>query len=63
MGNDDTNTGKLENSISLTQSVNANSGGCCCDGLTEVKSYIKHLKKEIEMLMEVYGLNASSGKV
>ena len=62
MKNDDT-TGFLENSISLTQNVNTNSGGCCCDGLTEVLSCIKDLRNDIEFLLEANGIDASSGIV
>ena len=61
MGKDDS-TGLLENSISLTQNVNANSDGCCCK-IKEVLTYIKDLKYDIALLLAANGINVSSGKV
>ena len=43
--------------------MNTKSGGCCCDGLTEVISSIKDLKNDINFLLEANGIDVSSGKV
>ena len=52
------------NKIILTQNVDTKSQGCCCNGLTDViMSSIKELKNDIDFLMEINGINTSTGKV